>query len=668
MAAQKKVDVKVMTDVEDGEVEALETKVNRLKNQRIHAKIEADTAELENVNSRITEVKKELASLQGKADVDDGEVQALKQELKTLEGKALNLEIAVEKGNLDAAKAEIEEMDGMEINVDANMSMQNISQGIAQAKQGIEELKQNMDEVAAAGMQSEQNKAFLSMNLGAEKARDTYQQISDIVKSMPGDDNTMRSVLSTAQALGNNLNADEMKAAAATMADYMSGSATMGKMALESQQDIMKYLLDGNTAELERGSIVSSQVDKLKEATTFQERQAAMQQVLNELGYGGISQQDTMLNKQAEWEGMIYNSQDALSSMWLGAEKGAMDYILKLNDATNGILGMGIVAGQMVAGPLVETMSGVGQIAMGMKGLKEIYAMLIPTQIAEGAAGWFSIGWIAVAIIAGLALGAAIWYLYENCDWFREGLNNLGATLQWVVGVIYDSVLGTFDYMSTVFQNFTEQLGLNTNDWTQAVLGFILFIPQLPLQLGIVLTNAIMKTLGFGDNFVQSIGNSALNAYNAFKNGIAALSDSLKEELDDMLDKAWDFAAKIPHPLAQAATAMHNAWQDNSGEHSPGFMYNDFTGELSAMENRALQTKNVLPSIMGDTGKQIGSSFNNTGLNTVNSNLLGASSSSNGDIIINVYGDIDNDKRIRELVDAVKRDLNWDNTTAGRTI
>jgi hypothetical protein len=145
-----------------------------------------------------------------------------------------------------------------------------------------------------------------------------------------------------------------MKAAAGTMADYMSGAATMGKQALESQQDIMKYLLDGNTAELERGSIVSSQVDKLKEATTFQERQAAMQEVLNQLGYGGISQQDTMLNKQAEWEGMLYNSKDALSSMWLGAEKGAMDYILKLNDASNGLVGMGLVAGQMVAGPLVD--------------------------------------------------------------------------------------------------------------------------------------------------------------------------------------------------------------------------------------------------------------------------------------------------------------------------
>lgn len=332
------------------------------------------------------------------------------------------------------------------------MGVQNFSQGLQQAKQGLSELKQNMDEVAQAGMQSEQNKAFLTMNLGASKAKQTYQDIANIVKSMPGDDNTMRSVLSTAQALGNNLNPSEMKAAAATMADYMSGSATMGKQALESQQDIMKYLLDGNTAELERGSIVSAQVDKLKQAKTFQERQVAMQQVLNDLGYGGISQQDTMLNKQAEWEGMIYNSQDALSSMWLGAEKGAMDYILQMNDATNGILGMGIVAGQTVAGPLVDFMGGLSQIGMGCKTLKDMYTMLIPTQIAEGTAGWFSIGWIALAILLGIALGLALVYLYNHSETFRNAVNWLGNTVKAVFQQMYNTVMRVITFISNAFQ------------------------------------------------------------------------------------------------------------------------------------------------------------------------------------------------------------------------
>ncbi|MBP5699426.1 MAG: hypothetical protein J6W71_01065, partial [Methanobrevibacter sp.] len=291
------------------------------------------------------------------ADVDDEQVKELEDLLNSLADKVVGFEVAVDDDGLDAAGEKEESLNGSAefvIDVDdaaVQQAMTNLSDGVGKAKQGVLDLKNALQEVEQAGMQSEQNKAFLEMNLGADEAKQTWKDISDIVASMPGDDNTMRSVLSTAQALGNDLNPSEMEAATKTMADYMAGSATMGKMATESQQDIMKYLLDGNTAELERGSIVSSQVDKLKDATTFQERQVAMQEVLNELGYGGISTQDTMLNKQAEWEGMLYNSQDALSSMWLGAEKGAMDYVLQLNDATNGLVGMGIVAGSVAGGP-----------------------------------------------------------------------------------------------------------------------------------------------------------------------------------------------------------------------------------------------------------------------------------------------------------------------------
>lgn len=341
-------EIDINFDVNKGELEEAVKNINALTDE----------------NGRIVEIQ---------TDVDDSQLDEAKAKEEGLNDTA-NEDIIVDDDQVDSAKDKIDGMDGETISV--NVSMQNISQGISQAKTGFSELKRNVDEVALAGTQMEQNFAFLSMNEGTEKAKKDMQQINDIVASMPGDDNTMRSVLSTAQALGNNLKPGEMEAATKTMADYMAGSATMGKMAAESQQDIMKYLLDGNTAELERGSIVASQIDKLKGATTFQERQVAMQEVLNELGYGGIATQDTMLNKQAEWEGMIYNSQSALSSMWLDAEKGAMDFILKLNEGSNGLLGMGIVAGQMVAGPMTELLGGIGQISTGLKGLKDAGGIL----------------------------------------------------------------------------------------------------------------------------------------------------------------------------------------------------------------------------------------------------------------------------------------------------
>lgn len=356
------VDVNVNTNNAD----SLDNLKNELTNIKQNAKETEET--LSEWKGVIEDI--DSSSIDVPVDVDDEQVDKTKEEIEELDEEDADVGVKVDDDELQKTKEEIDEEDGRKLTL--GLDIQNVADGIRSTKQGIQELKANLDEVAQAGMQSEQNFAFLQMNLGAEKAKKTMQDINSTVASMPGDDNTMRSVLSTAQALGNDLKPQEMADATNTMADYMSASATMGKMAVESQQDIMKYLLDGNTAELERGSIVSSRVDKLKEASTFMERQQAMQEVLNELGYGGIASQDTMLNKQAEWEGMIYNSQDALSSMWLGAEKGAMDYIIQLNDASNGIVGMGIVAGQMLASPLTDIMTGIGQIGTGFKALGEI--------------------------------------------------------------------------------------------------------------------------------------------------------------------------------------------------------------------------------------------------------------------------------------------------------
>lgn len=679
--ADKQVKVKVVTDKDLKGVDAIEDKIKQIKQQKIQLDIEANTSRFKEVESRISAIKEELKSLQGKADVDDSEVKKLESELSSLESEKIDIQLAIETSKLKAAEAEIEELDGKSIDIDANMSMQNISQGIAQAKQGVQELKESIDEVSQAGIQSEQNLAFLELNLGAEKARDTMKEISDIVASMPGDDNTMRSVLSTAQALGNNLSVDEMKAATATMADYMAGSATMGKMATESQQDIMKYLLDGNTAELERGSIVSANVDKLKDANTFMERQAAMQQVLNDLGYGGISQVDTMVNKQAEWEGMIYNSQDALSSMWLGAEKGAMDYILKLNDASNGILGIGIVAGQMAAGPLIDITTGLGQMATGMKAIKDLGMIQwlkdleIMTKLSA-AADWLlsgaqavlnavmSMNPIVLVVLALIALAAALIWAYYNVDWFREMVDNAWASIQQFAGTLMTSVVNAINWIGNMFQNFTNQIGLNTNDWVQAILGFILFIPQLPLRLGIALANAIAKTLGFGNNFVQSLVNSASAAVNGFVSYITQLPGIVMDEFNRVLGLVNDFINTLPDRVWDMGQAIIDALKKSLGIGSPGHMFYMVEGELERIENLPGDMENDITRNISRLGSGMVNSFNPKFNATGNASAAGTG----GDIIVNVYGDIDNDKRIRDLVEAVRRELNWNNATAGRTI
>jgi hypothetical protein len=415
--------------------------------------------------------------------------------------------------------------------------------------------------VEQAGMQSEQNKAFLEMNLGADKAKQTYQDISDIVASMPGDDNTMRSVLSTAQALGNDLNPQEMEAATKTMADYMAGSATMGKMATESQQDIMKYLLDGNTAELERGSIVSSQVDKLKEANTFQERQAAMQQVLNDLGYGGISTQDTMLNKQAEWEGMLYNSQDALSSMWLGAEKGAMDYVLQLNDASNGLVGMGIVAGSVAGGPIIDTVSGLGQMATGMQAIKNLGMIQWLSQLSimtklSAAANWLLSGAQAVlnaimamnpiilVVIALIALAAALIWAYQNVDWFRAMVDNAWASIVTFGQQLYSFISGALQGLVNAITAVGAWLVARVQASFSAIWSIISAAMNLWNQ-ATAKARSIATAIG---NAFSGVRGTIQGAFNGVTHAITAPFQSAYNTLKPIIDNikaAWDMLMGI---------------------------------------------------------------------------------------------------------------------------
>ena len=567
-------EIDINFDVNKGELEEAVKNINALTDE----------------NGRIVEIQ---------TDVDDSQLDEAKAKEEGLNDTA-NEDIIVDDDQVDSAKDKIDGMDGKTISV--NVSMQNLSQGLSQAKTGFSELKRNVDEVAIAGTQMEQNFAFLSMNEGTEKAKKDMQQINDIVASMPGDDNTMRSVLSTAQALGNNLKPGEMEAATKTMADYMAGSATMGKMAAESQQDIMKYLLDGNTAELERGSIVASQIDKLKEATTFQERQVAMQEVLNELGYGGIASQDTMLNKQAEWEGMIYNSKSALSSMWLDAEKGAMDFILKLNEGSNGLLGMGIVAGQMVAGPMTELLGGIGQVATGIKSLRDVYkdltvmetianaiegegaiahmaaALGITTEAAaaDGAAvsfGGLAIAegaalWPILAIIGALALlGVAVYEVGKYFGWWTNvgsmidaisaGLQRLWSAfinnpdVQSFIQGIKDAWNGVVAALSPVISQVMSFFGISQGGEFDIVRALIMGISaawgniksaiMLVIQVVAIFINRVARGIARAKQIIQTLKTK----WDDVKNGIRGAVGSIKDAITAPFQKAWGIVKPI---------------------------------------------------------------------------------------------------------------------------
>lgn len=787
--AQNEVKIKVRPQKVGEQPEALEKQLARLKATKLQFKIDAKTEQLNEVNSKIDQIQ---SNIQKKTalGIDDTELEEAKAELEALKEQKVSLEIDVNDAELKQAKemekslnttAEVQIKTLGEI-ADSSDFM-NMGQGFTQTKQGLSDIKNGIEEVQQAGMQTQQNIEFLRLNedkLGGKSAVDTYREISDIVKKMPGDDNTMRSVLSTAQALGNNLDPTEMENAATTMSDYMAGSATMGKQALESQQDIMKYLLDGNTAELEKGSIVSSQVDKLKEATTFQERQVAMQEVLNDLGYGGIGNAETLINKQAEWEGMMYNAKSNLSTMWIPFEQGMIDAFVSFDEKQGGIASMAIALADMAGGPLIDIGLGLGQIGTGLDGMIRGFdilkkskvgqffgnlktkivdaggsikngfknalssastyiktsfipsvksaALTIKTTFVEAfsklttylktsvipalknagiwlletgkraliggynalksAGMWLiekasliastiatkamavaqgllnivmSMNPIFLVVIALMALIAALTWAYYNVDWFREMVDNAFATLVNLATTLWNFVKPIIDMIAGAFNSFTESLGLNKEDWVQTILAFILFLPTLPMQLGIILLNAIANLLGFKGNFVQHMMDSAKQAVDGFLKNF-----TLENVLKTCLDSAVNMI--MSHPLVQTFVWLgeqaSNAFSRiglNQG--SPGNIYHAMKDELDW--TREMVNKDKLPEDTGKLGSNLSSSFNPS-LDT--SNLSINQSGSKGfNLTINIES-VDSKDRINQIVKAVEEAMNFDNETAGRGV
>lgn len=628
------------------------------------------------------------------ADVEDSEVEALEQIIENMQSESVKLGVNVEDDELTATEEEIEDLDGTEIDVGVNNiaameALDQISQGFGKVKQAASEAGQQLGVVLEASGKQEMNKTFLEMNLGAEKAATSLQDISDIVNSMPGDDTALQGLLSQAMVKNAGMTKEELRGMATAATDYFSAMSFYGKSASEAQQDMTNYILSGNTAELERSPILQEHIDKLKQGTTVQERSQLLQEALNEAGWGGISTQDTYNNKLETFNGMLERGKYNLGGMFQeGAEK-AMDFVMQLDESTNGLVGMGIALGGF-ASPLTDGILGLGQMATGMKAIKDLGFITwlkdleIMTKLSA-AADWLLSGAQAVlnavmamnpivlVVLALVALAAALIWAYYNVDWFREMVDNAWASLVQMAGVVWSYIQPVIQWLSDAFNSFTSQLGLNTNDWTQAVLGFLLFIPQLPARLAVVLANAIAKVLGFGNNFVQRMYNTGVQSVNRFIGQITSLPGRLQTELNNMLSAVNTWASTLPQKFWDAGVNAVKNFLSALGIASPGTMQRSLVWEISEMGRRTPIEARPLLENMSRLGSDIVDEFGDptlgVGFETMNSSLVGNADGFGQILNLNIeVGTVDSEDRVQEIVDAVTRTLAWNNATAGRRV
>ena len=346
-----------------------------------------------------------------------------------------------------------------------------------------------------------------------------------------------------------------------------------------------------------------------------------------------------------------------------------------------------------VLSPLTSVMGMVGQVGQWVLGInsiitltqtiKEWEAVTWLTTKAQAALNFvMSLNPIILVVIAIAALIAILIYLYYTNEDVRNAIDGLGQTFMAVGQMIYTGFVNVINWIIGALQNlwnYIITLGgllpanveITGNNIIDTIIRVVMFITTLPLQIQMIFINIIAQALGFGDNFSQRMIMGAVNSVNGFIRYISQLPGKLAGELNKMLQMAKDFVIQIANLLTGGAAGMVIGWITGSGEHSPGYMYDAFEGELDAMVNIVPKYSSDLSRNVGLLGSDMVDEFGNTRFTNIE--FGGAiKNNDNGGVYsptINIeVGSVDNQKRIDEIVNAVTRALRWNNTTAGRTV
>lgn len=299
---------------------------------------------------------------------------------------------------------------------------------------------------------------------------------------------------------------------------------------------------------------------------------------------------------------------------------------------------------------------------------------------------------IMLVVIAIVALIAILAYLYFNNEQVRESINNLGQSLLGLGQWIYNGVIGALETVKNALIGFIQyiigfgvnllvNIGLTITNIINRIIGFLVWWYTLPSKIAITFINIIARALGFGHNFVQRITSAGSRAVNNFLSYIRQLPGKLAGELNNMLSLVGRWASTLPQKFWEAGVNAVKNFLNALGIHSPGTMQRMLLWEVSEMGNQVPVKASKLLTNINRLGKDIVDEFGNPRLDYSINDKLGNVSLTGvydnnayggfGNQTINLnleIGSVDNEKRVQEIVDVIRKELSWDNKTAGRTV
>lgn len=341
---------------------------------------------------------------------------------------------------------------------------------------------------------------------------------------------------------------------------------------------------------------------------------------------------------------------------------------------------------------------------------------------ALAVAEWFLASPILIVVAAVVALIAILWYLYNTNDSVKAAIDGLGQALWGLGETIYGYLVGAFEWLQGAWQNtvdffttggqsiwdtltgvftgiydtITGTLGSAftwlTDSFNLVVSTFQTYAPLvaqalfvmatggigaivlllanmngMPNQVGAILQRVISSIISFVSNMVSQFTNGARNAVSNFASGISGLTSAMTGELNRMLGAVGSWISQVISRFYNAGVEFVNALKRGMGIGSPGYMYYMMETELGRIEH--IVKDNNIPSNVQKLGTNIVDAFgdnNGLSLNSNGTTITGTSQAGTVNYTFNLYGDIDNEDRMQKFIDALIRELEWDNAVAGR--
>lgn len=315
------------------------------------------------------------------------------------------------------------------------------------------------------------------------------------------------------------------------------------------------------------------------------------------------------------------------------------------------------------------------------------------TAISDAITGTFM--WIYESIVA-IFTGIFEWLtgIWQGIvDFFTGGGQTLWDTLTGVFMGVYDIIVGTLggafqwltDTWNSVVNTFmtyapliAQALFIMATGGIGAIVLLIANMNGMPNQIGAILQSVITRVVSWVGNLVSQFASGARNAVSSFASNFTGIVDAVAGELGAMVDTARSYLDQLLGWLRWAAEQAVQLWKTITGEHSPGYIYEAFKGELDAMVGVASDF--ILPKIMGDNAQSMvrswgspsldykinGFADNNQGTQSTGANGNGRQIVNN--LTFNLYGDMDTEERMKKFLDYVTEYLDWDNNTAGRNM